>query len=72
MSKSVDGGTAFPATEADHGLNFGSSGMTLRQYFAAKALQGILSTEQGLKLTHAERAEFAHNQADAMIAAGAA
>lgn len=36
MRNKDDGGTAFPATEADHGLNFGNSGMSLRDYFAAK------------------------------------
>ena len=34
---SDDGELAFPATE-EHGLNSGAPGMTLRDYFAAKAL----------------------------------
>lgn len=36
MGNRDDGGTAFPATEADHGLNYGSSGMTLRDYAIIK------------------------------------
>lgn len=41
MSKDK-GGPAFPATEA-HGLNSGLPGMTLRDYFAAKAFPAVYS-----------------------------
>lgn len=37
MSNTNTGGPAFPSTEA-HGMNNGEPGMTLRDYFAAKAL----------------------------------
>lgn len=36
-----DGGPAFPGTE-EHGCNSGWSGMTLRDYFAAKAMAALL------------------------------
>jgi len=42
MSTKETGGPAFPATE-EHGLNSGMPGMTLRDYFAAKAMQGELA-----------------------------
>lgn len=42
MSQIKDGGQAFPGTEAN-GLNNGMPGMTLRDYFAAKSLQGLLA-----------------------------
>ena len=37
---SADGGPAFP-TSADNGHSENQDGMTLRDYFAAKALQGF-------------------------------
>ena len=40
MSK--DGGPAFPRPQAP--LSFGSEGMSLRDYFAAKAMQAELTT----------------------------
>jgi len=38
---------AFPlqASENSHGWNAAQSGMDLRDYFAAKAMQGILATD---------------------------
>jgi len=58
-----DGGPAFPAQFFDER----ATGMTLRDYFAAKAMQGLLSSE-----TQAPAIEFAENaylMADAMIKA---
>ena len=40
MSDKNTGGPAFPCTEAN-GANSGDVGMTLRDYFAAKAMQGM-------------------------------
>jgi len=38
----TDGGPAFPATEANyHNENMRGEGMSLRDYFAAKAMQGF-------------------------------
>lgn len=37
----VNGGPAFPTTP-EHGVNYGDTGMSLRDYFAAKALQGLM------------------------------
>lgn len=36
-----NGGPAFP-TPPEHGISFGMPGMTLRDYFAAKAMQGLM------------------------------
>lgn len=43
MSKINDGGPAFPFVEPDTMVNV-AVGMTLRDYFAAKAMQGWLSS----------------------------
>ncbi|MEI2684246.1 hypothetical protein [Erwinia aphidicola] len=72
MSKET-GGPAFPTPATEwHGHD---EGMTLRDYFAGKALQGILSAGIGLNVgpSHAEEMEGAaktiYLMADAMIAA---
>lgn len=43
MSKEDDGGPAFPTNESNYSANWACPGMTLRDYFAAKALQGLLA-----------------------------
>lgn len=55
---------AFPKGQSDYGEN---RGMTLRDYFAAKAMQGMLSDPtvacDGVRL-----ARIAYSHADAMLA----
>jgi len=58
------GGPAFPT---DHNKNV-AEGMTLRDYFAAKAMQGILSGRNGLSLECDKWAIAAYELADAMLA----
>ena len=58
------GGPAFPSTMTDDTLHV--PGMTLRDYFAAKALQGLVVSEAGL--TFKAVAEDAYKYADAMLA----
>jgi len=71
MSK--DGGPAFPSNSYD-GLD---SGMTLRDYFAGKAMQGHISscnilakamTEEECNLQWLNAAAFSYRCADAMLA----
>jgi len=45
----------------------GSNGMTLRDYFAAKAMQGLVSIDD-LDMTPSDYARWAYQQADAMLA----
>jgi len=54
--------TAFPFTGA------GTEGMTLRDYFAAKAMQGF-ATKLGPEATFETRASVAYQWADAMLKA---
>jgi hypothetical protein len=71
-----DGGAAFPGKYEyvydDLLLDHHSSGMSLREYFAAAALQGLLAhiigvqNANGSALKYAERA---YEYADAMLAA---
>lgn len=61
------GGPAFPRDHASDGHN----GMTLRDYFAAKAMHGMLSRAvmKGVNpVTDVEYAELAYQMADAMLA----
>jgi hypothetical protein len=67
MSRDKDeGGDAFPSSR--------QRGMTLRDYFAAKALQGMISTSGhpallGLDGCELDTAKAAYKMADAMLAA---
>lgn len=45
MSKENNGGAAFPVAGSEH--NYPIEGMTLRDYFAAKALQGLCANPGG-------------------------
>ena len=64
MSDIETGGPAFPCTQE----NWDASGMTLRDYFAAKALQGLLSDSE-VRGSGAEFAERSYDLADAMLKA---
>ena len=68
MSKET-GGAAFPRSISKNPYNgetvWDSEGMTLRDYFAAKAMQSLLIS--GPELTYKETAERAYIMADAMI-----
>ena len=76
MSNTNTGGPAFPFpayTYPNGEINHGEGGMTLRDYFAAKAMQGLI-TSASLSRTESwydeERvAESAYKMADAMLKA---
>lgn len=65
MSKET-GGPAFPIDRIAVNKEFGSSGMTMRDYFAAKAMQALLGYEES---TLQNDAEVAYAMADAMLKA---
>ncbi len=65
-----NGGAAFarPASPAhQHGMHEPQKGMTLRDYFAAKAMQGMFSAPIACEME--ERASLAYQMADAMLKA---
>lgn len=64
-ANSYDGGCVFPGTEVN-GLNMGVPGMSMRQYYAGLAMQGILA--YGKYANPIDMAGFAFVLADAMIA----
>ena len=72
-----DGGPAFPAPDAAK-ARFGDSnpdaflGMSLRDYLAAKAMQGWTANPLPNDSSVQEVAEWAYRQADAMLAARSA
>ena len=59
------GGPAFPTTQYDHGGE--TDGMTLRDYFAAKAMQALVHVQ--VKTAQSQTAETAYEWADAMLEA---
>jgi len=72
MSEKQDGGPAFPALMqySDHHAVQREDGMTLRDYFAAKAMQAAATNPTGADgFTFEERAALAYQQADAMLKA---
>jgi len=82
MSSKDTGGPAFPVTSENFRNSQSGVGMTLRDYFAAKTMQGMLSDanaiieETGEKLTLPDDAESiaeaSYIMADAMLKARAA
>lgn len=77
MSTPNDGGAAFPVpperTNVLSGGNvrwaYAHPGMTLRDYFAAAALQGMLASSKDIiGMSEANYATAAYLQADAMLA----
>lgn len=69
MGNINDGGPAFPNDAA--ALRKKQEGMSLRDYFAAKAMQGLLAQSLGTALESAPilGAQYAYRVADAMLAA---
>jgi hypothetical protein len=62
---------AFPTAQYADGVRPSGfdSGMTLRDYFAAKAMQGMLSENSGIRYPTDELVDFAYKVADAMMKA---
>ena len=77
MDKINDGGPAFPSKKRIYRAGYPTDdfepvgGMSLRDYFAAKAMQGLLAQSLGtaLESDHILGAQYAYRVADAMIAA---
>ena len=63
MRKIDDGGAAFPSEY------YAEQGMTLRDYFAAAALQGFVTNNGTDNTADGTLAEWAYTLADAMIKA---
>lgn len=75
MAKIDDGGPAFPNVDSDErvGVFVGDRGMSLRDFFAAFAINGIQRgiielEKRGKVVDHATQAAAAYALADAMIA----
>lgn len=77
MSKHAPGGPAFPRASYRHidGFDKAQDGMTLRDYFASKAMQGLIA--DGHTMFESPRfqgdmtavAQFAYEMADVMLKA---
>lgn len=60
-----EGGPAFPFTKKAYSLDY--PGMTVRDYFAAQALPGLVQRAALGEYNHAGIAELAYELADAMV-----
>ena len=70
MSTTNNGGPAFPGTQYASGISptGHAEGMTLRDYFAAKAMQGMLADSE-VVASQEQLAEASYKMADAMLRA---
>lgn len=70
MAEIKTGGPAFPCEGGSESGLYADPGMTLRDYFAAKAMHAIVISD-GIQYASATtpHAKWAYEQADAMIAA---
>jgi hypothetical protein len=64
-----NGGPAFSAGYHPEGNSADHPGMTLRDYFAAAALQGLMNQATNYRSMAIEEAEYCYSIADAMLAA---
>lgn len=74
MNNTNTGGPAFPSglidpSTPEDAVQSLHNGMTLRDYFAAKALQGMLAENGGGPMRNNTLAEFSYEIADAMLKA---
>lgn len=71
MSKTDNGGPAFSRGyfEGENMIDEGADGMSLRDYFAAKAMQGMISSEAFREMNFDDVAIQAYQLADAMLLA---
>lgn len=71
MDKVNDGGPAFPTEDHNYEERYSGKGMTLRDYFAAKALGAIISNQTGMECFENMdgTAVVDYNLADAMLRA---
>jgi hypothetical protein len=71
MNNTNTGGPAFPTTKPLEHWGDPNQGMTLRDYFAAKAMQGLLAGTLTPEIvwSQSDVAETAYNVADAMLKA---
>jgi hypothetical protein len=71
MNNTNTGGPAFPtkAYDLERQTLVREEGMTLRDYFAAKAMQGMLAENGGGALRNADLATWAYQIADNMLKA---
>ena len=67
MSEINTGGPAFPVPGLQHNEDF--NGMTLRDYFAAKVMQGYLTQSDSMDFTYEYLSKAAYEMADAMLKA---
>lgn len=66
MSDKQDGGQAFPCAGSEHG--YPVAGMSLRDYFAAKAMQALIE-RYGYERSETDNlAECSYDVADSMLA----
>jgi hypothetical protein len=73
MNTIDNGGAAFPIPNTYHSngqIQYGQDGMTLRDYFAAAALTGLMNRDSNQRSLAEQDVEYCFAIADAMVAFG--
>ena len=68
MSKDTSS-PAFPTVDANRPQDYGTTGMTIRQYAAIKAMQGVLANSDGISRLGAYAAQNGQQLADVVATA---
>ena len=69
MIEKDNGGPAFPGLHPSAECRYKEEGMTMRDYFAAKAMQGFNANPDCTDMTNEKVAEWSYAIADAMLEA---
>jgi hypothetical protein len=68
MNKETLGNSqAFASIAVEKNQTFGSTGLTKKEYFAAMAMQGLLTNDRGYDLDYEKLSYYALRHADALI-----
>jgi len=68
MNEQKHGGPAFPNSKQVGDVQIKEVGMTLRDYFAAKAMQAVISNSNVKNVKNEDIASAAYKMAEAMLA----
>jgi hypothetical protein len=71
MSNTNDGGPSFPTSDPNYETKYAGEGMSLRDYFAAKALMGLMASRDPRtpRFIPDDDAMYVYAVADAMLKA---
>jgi hypothetical protein len=67
MAQTIGITQAFASIAVDKDRTYGDTGLTKREYFAAMAMQGLITNDKGYDLDYEKLSYYALRHADALI-----